>query len=316
MEPIDPKANKDISVDSRNMPSIISIKSELYIACEADCEPEANMGGIGIYIEAYDGVQRKNKVLAKISEHVENDDLDIKTVRREAVIKGLQAAQAIFERWESNNKKRLAWVAGETIKDGPRLITPIETKEVGYYWPTADPDDIDMDMGYVTQINVLTFDREIFDYLPAMKKVGKSMEKCSREFMVWRAVVRELEEYFVHKRMRIHYSRSNRELGFTAIELAKKGLVDKNYQYDTNIYRGKIKTLMDHGNMRMVPLLIFRRKEWEDLTTFEILVLELIDNAKLTLPEVAKELARNYNTVRTTYLRAKKKVKTDITDTT
>lgn len=60
--------------------------------------------------------------------------------------------------------------------------------------------------------------------------------------------------------------------------------------------------------IRLVPLSVFRRKEWESLTISEAMVYELIENERLSFKDAAKELARGYETIRTQYRRAKKKL--------
>jgi ribonuclease HI len=83
-----------------------------------------------------------------------------------------------------------------------------------------------------------------------------------------------------------------------------------------NQIEGKYKTKDSHleglcnQDKIAIPLTIFRRPEWSELTLAEAMVTELLENRKLTLKQVAEELGRNYHTIRTQYLRAKKKLLT------
>lgn len=93
-----------------------------------------------------------------------------------------------------------------------------------------------------------------------------------------------------------------------AHDLAEKALIGDEYMFDTYLFKNYVKRLIDRG-IRVVPLSAFRRKEWECLSIGEVLVMELMENAKLSTGEAAKELGRDYNTVYTQYHRAKEKLK-------
>ena len=93
----------------------------------------------------------------------------------------------------------------------------------------------------------------------------------------------------------------------SAHDLAQKALIGDEYMFDTYLFKNYVKRLIDRG-IRVVPLSAFRRKEWECLSIGEVLVMELMENARMSTGEAAKELGRDYNTVYTQYHRAKEKL--------
>lgn len=70
-------------------------------------------------------------------------------------------------------------------------------------------------------------------------------------------------------------------------------------------YKNNMKNLIQEGEY-VVPISIFKKQT--NITISEALVLELIDNAGLSISKVAKELGRDYNTIYTQYHRAKIKM--------
>lgn len=91
-----------------------------------------------------------------------------------------------------------------------------------------------------------------------------------------------------------------------AHDLSQKALFGD--KYDLHKRKEYLYDMIARG-IRMVPLSVFRRKEWESLTISEALVYELIENEKLSFKDAAKELDRGYETIRTQYRRAKIKIK-------
>lgn len=86
-----------------------------------------------------------------------------------------------------------------------------------------------------------------------------------------------------------------------------KALIGDGKEYDRYVYENYITSQMKKGNL-VIPVSIFRKKEWQKLTVSEALIMELLTVRKISVSEAAKELGRDYQTIRTQYNRAKKKL--------
>lgn len=106
----------------------------------------------------------------------------------------------------------------------------------------------------------------------------------------------------------VYFNHIKRFYNQRADELANIAIFGKT-EYEKKRKREEIIKLASKG-IEVIPLSIFRRKGWEKLTIAEALVLELVENRKMSIKEVTKELGRKYTTVYTTLQRAKKKITT------
>jgi ribonuclease HI len=106
---------------------------------------------------------------------------------------------------------------------------------------------------------------------------------------------------------KLFYKWIDRYHNYYANELAEKAILgEKGWRIKKN--REQILSLISRG-VEVIPLSIFRREGWEDLTISEALVLELVEKRGMSIKKVAEELKRAYTTIHTTYNRAKAKVK-------
>lgn len=117
--------------------------------------------------------------------------------------------------------------------------------------------------------------------------------------------IHEIRDFFDRARIPVTVQWLKSARTKAAHNLAMQALYGKDYY--AFAYQQNVIDLAKRGVL-MVPLSAFRRKEWSKLTISECLVLDLIERRKMSIPEVAKELDRKYNTIRTQLLRARVKV--------
>lgn len=126
----------------------------------------------------------------------------------------------------------------------------------------------------------------------------------NEEFKKIREKVIRLKRIFVRSGAKVTFARKRNE---RAHELAAKAMRkiegQKHYREDD---RNKLIELVKSDQV-VLPLSIFKKEEYNNLTIFEALVVELVDLRKMRFSEVAEALNRSYNTVRNTYLHARKK---------
>lgn len=122
--------------------------------------------------------------------------------------------------------------------------------------------------------------------------------------------IKDIQEFFNKARIQVYIVKADKKTTIQAHRLAMKALINDPDAFQVYLYQEYINALVSKGIL-VIPLSIFRRKDWSKLTISEALVLDLIEKRKLTITETAKELGREYNTIRTQYLRAKKKVPFD-----
>ncbi len=141
-----------------------------------------------------------------------------------------------------------------------------------------------------------------------VKQISGEYEIHSPELGEIVSQIQEVREFFRKAKINVPVMYIPGTHNSQAHDLAVKALIGDEYEFDTYIFKNHVKRLIDRG-IRVVPLSAFRRKEWEYLSIGEVLVMELVENARLSVGEAAKELGRDYNTVYTQYHRAKEKLK-------
>lgn len=157
------------------------------------------------------------------------------------------------------------------------------------------------DMPDVTDIIVQT------DSLNIVKQIKGEFEVHSPELGEIVSQIQEIREFFEKAKINVPVMYIPGTHNSQAHDLAMKALIGDEYQFDIYLFKNYVKRLIDKG-IRVIPLSAFRRKEWEDLSIGEVLVMELVENARLSFSEVAEELGRDYNTVYTQHHRAKEKL--------
>jgi ribonuclease HI len=120
--------------------------------------------------------------------------------------------------------------------------------------------------------------------------------------------IKEYREFFMKANIPVRVNWIPGYTNLKAHSLALKALMGDGKDYDKRVYENEMLSEIKKGNL-VIPLSIFRKKNWRDLTISEAVVMQLLESRKLTVSQVAKELRRDYQTVRTQYNRAKKKIR-------
>lgn len=122
--------------------------------------------------------------------------------------------------------------------------------------------------------------------------------------VVLNAQIQELRKEFIELNIPLKFKWISRNFVIEAHDLANRVLYGDGY--DKYAYNRTVLKNAKAGDT-VIPLSIFTRKEYENLTIAEALVMELIDQRRMTRSQVAQALGRKYDTIRTQYNNAKKK---------
>jgi|GEM_PF-2147243 len=159
------------------------------------------------------------------------------------------------------------------------------------------------DIPDLTEIFILT-DSELI-----VKQFSGEYECRNSELSGFLDNIKEIRDFFKGANIPVHINWIPGYTNLKAHALALKALLGEGAVYDKYVYENFISSEMRKGNL-VVPLSIFRKKAWHKLTVSEAIVMELLTVQKISVSQAAKEMNRDYQTIRTQYSRAKKKINT------